>query len=195
MPDYGASELGGAAAETGAATAGETAAATAGETAAADTAAAAGTDLGATAGTGGTLAGGTGEFATGVTAADLASTGAGTGAALTAPSFFDQLTSAYNTVSPYINTASKVLQTGNMIKNAVSGAGTPQTGAANTPSTAPYATSPQPATPTGSQTNQQDYINQQTAYWQQLLSATGSSLAQRPDIQDMIRRQSSLYPA
>ena len=187
---FGSSTLGSAAAETGASSSlADFAASSAADTGAAT----AGTEAGLAAGTGGTLAGGTGEFATGVTASDLAGTTAGTAAA--APGIIDQISNAYNAASPYINTAGKVLQVGNMLKSAVSGAGTPQSGAANTPSTAPYTTSPQPATPAGSQTKQQDYINQQTAYWQQLLSAIGSSLAARPDIQDMIRRQSSLYPA
>ena len=190
--DYGASELGSAAVDTGASS---SLADFAGSTAAADTGAAAVPTATAFDTTGGAALGGTGEFATGVTAADLASTGAGTGATLAAPSFLDQITSAYNSVSPYVDTAGKILQTGNMLKNAISGAGTPATGSANTPSPAAATTS---TPPDQNQMKRDDYIKQQEAYWQNLLAAQGNILPGNqlpPNIQDAIRRQASIYPA
>lgn len=169
---------------------------TAATSAAADTAATAVPATTAFDTTGGAALGGTGEFATGVTAADLASTGAGTGATLAAaPSFLDQITSAYQSVSPYVDTASKILQTGNMLKNAISGAGTPATGSANTPSPAAATTS---TPPDQNQMKRDDYIKQQEAYWQNLLAAQGNILPGNqlpPNIQDAIRRQASIYPA
>lgn len=176
------SGAGEAAAETGAAAA---------ETGAAEAAAATGGEAGGLAGG----LGGTGEFATGATAADIAGAG---GTAAAAPGILDTISSAYNAVSPYIKTGANILQTANTLKNALTGGGGqggPQS--AYAPTTAPFATT-QTAPGEQPKPNPDDYQRQQEAYWQQLLAGTGNVQpggGLPPNIEDMIRRQASLYAA
>ena len=205
MGDYGLSSFFGSAAE-GAATEGAAATAAeagtaASELGASEIGAGAATDVGA--GLGESASGfgaGIDPFAGGVGAGvGGAEAGAGVGGEAMAraaePSFFESMGQLYNSASPYLNTASKIMQAGNMLKNAISGSGapgTPQTEGAASP--APLATDT-PQTP--KKQSRDDYIKEQEMYWQNLLAETnpqpGGGLP--PNIEDMIRRQASIYPA
>jgi hypothetical protein len=87
------------------------------------------------------------------------------------------------------------MQAGNLLKKAIGGGGAP--GEAQIQGAA----SPAPLTtesPEAQKKSRADYENEQQAYWQQLLAGTGNVQeggGLPPNIQDMIRRQSSLYPA
>lgn len=204
MSDFGASLFSsGAGATAGESLAGESFASTAGEAAATGAEEAAATGAGEAAGTTAaadpfavgagpgteSLAGGTFESGAGLTGVE----GGVTGPAVD-PSLLDQLTSAYNTATPYVNTAQRIMNAANLLRGSQSGAGTPGgPQAQGAPSTAPLAGD----NPTAPKMSQEDYERQQKAYWAQLLQGTGQMQGGDlpPNIQDMIRRNASIYAA
>src|SRR5262245_26697590 len=68
-------------------------------------------------------------FGAGIAGDAGAGVGAGLGSEVAAgePGFFEQMGTLYNSASPYLNTASKIMQAGNMLKSSLSGSGAPGT--------------------------------------------------------------------
>jgi hypothetical protein len=142
-------------------------------------------------GAGESLAGGTFESGAGLTGVE--------GGTVAEPGLTDTIMSAYNTAQPYLSTAQKIMNAANLVKQGVSGAGTPAgPQAAGAPSMAPLTTTDPTGADPRSRESRDEYERQQQAYWAQLMAGTGNISPGGdlpPGVQDMIRRQSSLYYA